>query len=327
MSLRQRLEIGLTRDWRLVPTGARRGGGAERLLVIAARPMPTVDYYLRDLFEGEHAQSHRLVYDADVERFASGEEALANGTRVILVRMPSSQWAKVIERAGARVVDVVWLIDDDVAAAREDTWLPPGYRERLLADFLRFRRHFAALIDRVWASTPTIAARFSRERVELRPPRPPDPVVFQKKWVNVFYHGTAAHRREHAFLLPVFEQVQARAQHIIFEIAGDHALSRMFRAVPRVRVLHYVRWPDYLATLSAGRYQIGLAPLFDTPFNRGRSGTKALEIVATGARGILSRRAPYTEYASLPGLHLVGDSTSEWVELILQLASTASPAP
>jgi hypothetical protein len=234
--------------------------------------------------------------------------------------MPSSRWVNVIERAGDRILEVVWLIDDDVVAARDDAWLPKDYRLRLLGDYLRFRRGFASSIDRVWASTPAVAARLPASRVELRPPRPLEPSGIRQPWVTVFYHGTASHRREHAFLRSIFEQVQARTQRVIFEVAGDHAVYRMFRAVPRVRVLHPMPWPDYLAHLGACRYQIGLAPLLDTPFNRARSGVKALEIAAIGAHGILSRRAPYTDYENEPGMHLVGDSPSEWVEQIVSLA-------
>jgi hypothetical protein len=319
--LRERLRIGLARDWTLEPGGKRPGGSAQQLLVIAPRTMPTLDYYLSDVLSEEAGGRHRVVYDAELERGPSGDVTLrdiAPGTRVVLVRMPASAWAQLIASAAERVVEVVWLIDDDIAAAREDRWLPADYKRRLLADYLRFKRAFEGSIDRVWASTPVIAARFPASRVEVRPPRPLK--LAQEPWVTIFYHGTAAHRREHEFLRPIFQQVQALTQRTVIEVAGDHAIYRMFRDVPRLRVVHPMRWPDYLAYLASARYQIGLAPLLDTPFNRGRSGVKALEIAAMGAQGVLSRRAPYTDYANLPGMHLVGDAPSEWVEQIVTIA-------
>ncbi|HXK18881.1 MAG TPA: hypothetical protein VNG33_13815, partial [Polyangiaceae bacterium] len=142
-----------------------------------------------------------------------------------------------------------------------------------------------------------------------------------RPWVTIFYHGTASHRREHAFLRPIFEHVQSRLQHTVIEVTGDHALYRAYRGVPRLRVLHPLPWPDYLAHLHASKYHIGLAPLLDSPFNRGRSGLKALQLAELGAQGVLSRRAPYTDYANLPGLHLVGDEPAEWVERIMSLAA------
>jgi hypothetical protein len=324
--LRRRLQIHLARDWELIPGGTRPGGPAKRLLVIAPRHVPTLDYYLQDLLAGEFAGRHQVVFDDVAERWSGADAAklLEPETRVVLVRMPSSRWAHVIEAARERVVDVVWLIDDDVLAARDDSSLPDEYRLRILGDYLRFKREFSMLIDRVWASTPLIAARFPASRAELRPPRPLARPSGDPRWVTIFYHGSGSHQGERAFLWPIFQRVQARSSHTVLEIAGDHSVYRKFRSVPRLRVVHPLPWPDYLVHLQAGRYDIGLVPLLDTPFNRARSGIKALEISAIGAQGILSRRAPYTDYVHLPGMHLVGDDPDEWVEQIVAIAARIS---
>jgi hypothetical protein len=299
------------------------GGEARRLLVVAARPNPTVDYYLRDLLDAEPSEASRLVFDDQVESFVGARrgEVIQLGTRVILVRMPSSRWRSVLTHAEREIVDVTWLIDDDVLAARDDVWLPEQFRLKLLCDYVRFKRDFASLIDRIWASTPQIAARFPAARVELRPPKLFRGVVPDRRWVTIFYHGTSAHRREQAFLLPIFHEVQARCDHTLIEVSGDHALYRDFRSVPRLRVLHPLGWPDYLAHVRAGNYDIGLAPLLDTPFNRGRSGLKALQFSELGVRGVLSRRAPYIDHAELPGMHLVSDDPAAWIEQIVELAN------
>ena len=321
--LRRRLQLGLVRDWKLVPTAAHGGGEARRLLVVAARPNPTVDYYLRDLLDAAPSEAHRLVFDDQVESFSGARpaEVIQAGTRVILVRMPSSRWQGVLRRAEREIVNVTWLIDDDVLAAREDPWLPEQYRLKLLGDYVRFRRDFASLIDWIWAATPQIAARFPADRVELRPPKLFRAAAPERRWVTIFYHGTSAHRREHAFLLPIFHEVQARCDHTLIEVSGDHALYRELRSVPRLRVIHPLGWPDYLAHLRAGNYDIGLAPLLDTPFNRGRSGLKALQFSELGVQGVLSQRTPYTDYAQLPGMHLVGDDSAAWIEQIVGLAN------
>ena len=114
--------------------------------------------------------------------------------------------------------------------------------------------------------------------------------------------------------------MQQTLQHTVVELTGDHALYRTFRHVPRLRVLHPMRWPDYLVHLHTGSYDVGLVPLLDTPFNRARSAVKALEVASIGAQGILSRRSPYTQCAHLPGMHLVGDEPEEWVAMIVKIA-------
>src|SRR5205085_3810479 len=135
--------------------------------------------------------------------------------------------------------------------------LPAEYRLRLLSGYVTFKRSFARLIDRVWASTPIIAQRFPPERVELRPPRALVLKRARARWLSIFYHGTGAHRSEHAFLLPILQEVQRRSQQTVIEVVGDHALYRMFSSVPRLRVIHPMCWPDYLAHLQSGRYDIG----------------------------------------------------------------------
>lgn len=321
--LLRRLHVGLVRDWQVAPSAAHGGGEARRVLVVAARPCPTVDYYARDLLEAKPSGGNRLVFDDQVGAFLGPRpaEVIQPGTRVILVRMPSSRWQAVLRSAAREIVDVTWLIDDDVLAARDDDWLPEQFRLKLLSEHLRFKRDFASLIDRVWASTPQIAARFPLERVEVRPPKLFSASPLERRWVTIFYHGTAAHRREHAFLIPIFKEVQARCDHTLIEVSGDHAIYRAFRSVPRLRVIHPLPWPDYLAHLRAGSYDVGLAPLLDTPFNRGRSGLKALQLSELGVQGVLSRREPYTDYAALPGLHLVGDDSAAWTEQIVELAN------
>lgn len=318
--LRRRLRVEAARDFEFVPGGRRGGGPARHLLVVAARRIPTIEYYLSDLIRTESDCDHRIVLDGELERWSgpTASEAIAPGTRVVLVRTPDRRWARVIEAARDKVVEVVWLIDDDAVAARDDQWLPKDYRMRLLDEYLSFKRNFAHLVDRVWASTPILAARFPATRVDVRPPRPLPQT--QDRWIKIFYHGTASHRREHAFLLPILREVQNRLTNTVVEVTGDHALYKMFRAVPRLRVLHPVAWPDYLVHLRASNYDLGLAPLLDTPFNRARSGVKALEVAWSGAQGLLSNRPPYTDYAHLPGMHLVGDEPSAWVDEITRIA-------
>jgi len=56
-----------------------------------------------------------------------------------------------------------------------------------------------------------------------------------------------------------------------------------------------------------------LAPLFDTPYNNGKSWIKFLDAAAVGAVGIYSNRAPYTEIVDhgVNGL-LANDNPEDW---------------
>jgi hypothetical protein len=316
----RRLRLLAARDWSFTPRASLAVEPPREHLFIAARPMASVDYY-RAAPEAE--SSVRVVFDFELERWLGRDrrEVIRPGTRVVLVRMPSRGWAQVLDAFGGCIAEVVWLIDDDVLAAREDGTLPGDYRLRLLSDYLGFKKVFERYVAKVWASTPTIASYYPPDRVELRPPSLVADRAIRRDWVTLFYHGTASHRGEHRFLREIFERVQHRTPRTVIEVCGDRALRSLYQGIPRMRVVHPVPWPDYLALLQAGRYDIGLVPLLDTPFNRARSGVKALEIAAIGATGLLSRRSPYTDYAHLPAMHFASDDPSDWVERILSLVA------
>jgi glycosyltransferase involved in cell wall biosynthesis len=54
-------------------------------------------------------------------------------------------------------------------------------------------------------------------------------------------------------------------------------------------------WKDYLAYAGTVKYQVGLAPCFDTEFNRARSHSKLFDITRMGAAGIYANVTPYRE--------------------------------
>jgi hypothetical protein len=80
-----------------------------------------------------------------------------------------------------------------------------------------------------------------------------------------------------------------------FEVIGDHEVNRLFRDLPRTRVLHPMSWPNYLSHCRAMRGHVGLAPLLPGTFNAARSATKVLDIARASACGIFAEQEPYTE--------------------------------
>jgi hypothetical protein len=76
---------------------------------------------------------------------------------------------------------------------------------------------------------------------------------------------------------------------------GTDRVRRLYRGIPRVRVVHPMPWKDYCAYAHTVRYQVGLAPCFDTHFNRARSHSKMFDITRLGAAGIYSDVTPYAE--------------------------------
>lgn len=143
--------------------------------------------------------------------------------------------------------------------------------------------------------------------------------------VRICYHGTWSHRDDMKWLAPVIAEVQRLCPNTVFEVIGDHRVARIFRGIPRVTVLPTMSWPDYLKHTQTVRQDIGLAPLRDTLFNRGRGPIKFFDYARAGAVGIYSAGPAFSDFVSneIDGFVLENDP-SLWIERIVELVN--SPA-
>jgi hypothetical protein len=138
--------------------------------------------------------------------------------------------------------------------------------------------------------------------------------------VTCFYHGTASHRLELEFLVGVIRQVQARLENTHFEVIGDQHTRRLFWGIPRVRVLHPMPSPDFLAYTASVQHAVGLAPVLDSQFNRARSHVKLYDITRCGAAGVYSDVSVYRDNVQhgINGILCPNDEQA-WVEAACKL--------
>jgi hypothetical protein len=101
------------------------------------------------------------------------------------------------------------------------------------------------------------------------------------------------------------------------DLFGDLSINRQFRDLPRVRILHPMRWPSYLAETGQGRCDLLLTPLLESPLNAARAPVKFIDAARCGAAGLYSDRSPYRGFIR-PGIDglLLGDRQLEWLEAI-----------
>ena len=95
------------------------------------------------------------------------------------------------------------------------------------------------------------------------------------------------------WLRPVIAEVLSACPLAHFEVIGDQEVNRLFRDLPRTRVLHPMSWPNYLSHCRAMRGHIGLAPLLPGVFNAARSATKRFDIARCRARAVAAHAEPY----------------------------------
>jgi len=142
--------------------------------------------------------------------------------------------------------------------------------------------------------------------------------------VHVAYHGTASHGAEIEWLHPVMAEVLARCPQAHFELFGDGRTAHAFLALPRVTLLHPLKWPNYLAYTAATRRDIGLSPLLPTPFNAARGAVKFYDFARMGAAGIYTDVTPFAGFVrgGVDGL-LLPNEPARWIEAIAALVQDA----
>lgn len=301
------------------PGGAAAAAAARRLVVLEEGPSASADYILLPWLHRLGPPVHRLDM-----RQPPGAGALEPGDFVVVQRYLHAAWRTAIERQRPHLGGLAWFLDDDLLDPAALSELEAGYAARLRRGAANHRPWFEHMGSQWWFSTDALAAKYAALSPVVLPLAPPSALTMPTPAVRVVYDGTASHARELDWLLPVLSQVQRRCPHTHVELFGDLAVNRRFRELPRVAVLHPMRWPNYLAHTAARRADIGLAPLLPGVFNAARGPVKMVDYTRQGAVGLYSRRPPYEGFVrdGVDGL-LLPDDPAAWVDAIVQWANDA----
>lgn len=300
-----------------VPKGTSNVRLPSEVLVLSPGEIPTTDLYFRKRLERRFGEAVRYV---DSLRISPRELTLGDDSMVVIVRYAPMRWLRWLQRNHLSLSGVVFFMDDDIPSAATASELPFRYAVKTAWRYFRTRRLLGRLCSEVWVSTPELARRYAGSSPTLVEPEYVPSESSDQSPLVYFYHGSWAHRREIQWLVPVVRQVQEAVPDAWFEIMGTDRVRRLFRGISRVRVIHPMPWKDYLAYAGTVRYQVGLAPCFDSDFNRARSHSKVFDITRLGAAGIYSTVTPYAEKVlhGQTGL-LCKNVPDEWVKAILLL--------
>jgi glycosyltransferase involved in cell wall biosynthesis len=170
----------------------------------------------------------------------------------------------------------------------------------------------------LWVSTPWLQHKYAAWQPRLVPPTV---LPASNDTCRVFYHGSKSHAAETRWLKPVMAAALQRDARLSFEIVGGTDVYRLYRDLPRVSVVHPMKWPAYQAFLAMPGRHVGLVPLLDLPFNQARACTKFFDITRCGAVGIYSPGCACDEVVrhESEGLVVPLEQTA-WADAILRLA-------
>lgn len=190
----------------------------------------------------------------------------------------------------ARKIRLIYDLDDDLSG------LPDDHPD---AEALRPHAHavqqMLAAASEIWVSTPTLAGRLGRHQRKTRMmPNglderlwwPPPALDRPMKWpLRLLYMGTSTHAADLALILPALERLHATfGDRVAVDIIGvtPFELPAWLNRIdlPRIAMHSYPAFVNWLS--QENKWHIGLAPLADTMFNRGKSAIKAMDYAALG---------------------------------------------
>lgn len=229
-------------------------------------------------------------------------------------------------------IALIYDLDDDLRRVPRDH---PD------ADLLRPRARMVTRLirdaDALWVSTPALAATLSDLRDDVRVvqnglderlwsarPRPPAPAQAP---VRVLFMGTSTHDADFALIEPALSRIKKTfAEHVSIDLLGISGRSDLPEWVQRVGMtVHATQsYPGFVNWFTQNHWDIGIAPLADTPFNRGKSALKTLDYAALGMPVLASDRPAYRgSLADGPAGWLLPDDQDAWFVALARLVRDA----
>ena len=205
------------------------------MAVLTPGEIPTTDLYLHENLRERFGEAVTYV---NTLRTSPNDVVLGRDTLIVVVRYAPKKWLQWLMRRQDKFAGIALLIDDDMPTALRAPELPFRYAMKTAWRYARTRRLLGQLCSEVWVSTPELASRYARFSPRLLEPNFVESKSAGEEKAVYFYHGTWAHRREIEWLVPVVRQVQEAIPGAWFEIMGTDRVRRLYRGIPRVRVVH-----------------------------------------------------------------------------------------
>jgi glycosyltransferase involved in cell wall biosynthesis len=285
-----------------------------------AATLPTADYYF--LLAMGHAVAPGPVATAERPIVRLGPHVFVHQRCVLIVRYITP--AELAAIRDLRPERVYYVIDDMLPIAERCHELPDGYRRRLAGFARDVMPDILALDPIIVAPSPAILALFPDLHGELLNPcalsiAPDHDHFAQAGPLRMAFLGTRSHCNGLEFIAPALRDVLGDDIRLTL-FFGRHLPQDLAR-LPGIDNRQPLTWPAYRAFVAQERFHVLLAPLPETPFNRGRSISKLMDAAAVGAALLTSDREPFrSALTDGEGGHLLPDDPARWASAIRRLA-------
>ncbi|SAK56469.1 hypothetical protein AWB79_02306 [Caballeronia hypogeia] len=247
----------------------------------------------------------------------------------MIIRYLNDKWVRALYAHRPNLPKIVYFMDDDLLHPQSWRGLPRPYVKKLNRYCRAHTVDIHHLATDYWFSTQALRDRYPERRAKLVHPQtlaedtgsPDMKAGLRHSPILVFYHGSGAHQSEITWLHPIITKVLARCPNVHFELIGDHEVNKLYRGLPRTRIVHPLDWANYRAHCRLLDGHVGLAPLLPSTFNAARAHVKAFDIARCRATGLYAASGPYREVIrhNENGL-LLDNGPDSWIRALCSLA-------
>ncbi|MDX2019939.1 MAG: glycosyltransferase family 4 protein [Deltaproteobacteria bacterium] len=236
-------------------------------------------------------------------------KGIRNHDLVYLQRPLLSYYTTALEEVVCRLRPAIFDIDD---AIFHNFF---GWERFKIKRIVKLCRHLVAgnqyLADFFEAphKTTIIPTVVDAERFVVRP-EPPEDQPFTIVWT-----GLSSNLKELAPVLPGIKAALDETRGRLVVVA-DRLDEDVVRGLP----VDFVKWSPETEVQALGRAHVGIMPLRDTPYNRGKCGFKLIQYMA---RGMCVVAAPVGANVEIVRAHkdgLLANSSDDWADALVSLA-------
>jgi glycosyltransferase involved in cell wall biosynthesis len=255
----------------------------------------------------------------DVKLQLGGTGEAAQGYDIVIGQRMDKHDALPVWRRLKATSRLVYEIDDDVFCVDKVNWMAHRvYSKPLPQDAVI---HAAEVADLVTVTTEPLAEvmrRYNPNVAVLPNHLPAEALDIQRPRRDrlvIGWAGGASHGADVAMVAAQVRRVLDRTGAELHLVGTDY--SETFK-----RPARFTRWdPDLLAYYRNIDFDIGLAPLTGTPFDRSKSNIKALELAALGIPVVASDVEPYRDFVVDGVTGYLVRKEHEWSKRLFELAN------
>ena len=228
--------------------------------------------------------------------------------------------AQSLKNAGKKIL---YIIDDDLTCVPPEVGVAAYYAR---PEIQRYIGKMIDMSDGILSPSPVLLERFATDgkmAIQVGEPsmipaayRPREP----GRPVKIGFAGSIDRKNDLEDLLreALLEVKAEYGEGVAFEFFGA---APSFAQALNARIIPYCDdYKQYRERLNAAEWDIGLAPMPDTPFHGCKHFIKFCEYAASGIAGVYSRVSPYTRIRGFEGCGVLCDNTVEaWTGALRRL--------